>query len=198
MPESKRVDRLLKEFREERHYMAIVVDEFGGVSGLVTIEDILELIVGEIDDEFDDIEDEPVDIRRISKRVFSVSALTEIEDFNDFFGTQFSDEEVDTVGGLVMHAFSHLPKKGEEIELDGYLFKVMHADRRRLQQLQVKIPGITRRPSRSPDLSRPGPDVQRPHCQGVCRSVRPYPFILPATALDVPAAGRLAIGTVCG
>ena len=69
-----------------------------------------------------------------------MSALTEIEDFNDFFGTQFSDEEVDTVGGLVMHAFSHLPKKGEEIELDGYLFKVMHADRRRLQQLQVKIP----------------------------------------------------------
>ena len=140
MPESKRVDRLLKEFREERYHMAIVVDEFGGVSGLVTIEDILELIVGEIDDEFDDIEDEPEEIRRISKRVFSVSALTEIEDFNDFFGTQFSDEEVDTVGGLVMHAFSHLPKKGEEIELDGYLFKVMHADRRRLQQLQVKIP----------------------------------------------------------
>ena len=140
VPESKRVDRLLKEFREERYHMAIVVDEFGGVSGLVTIEDILELIVGEIDDEFDDIEDEPEEIRRISKRVFSVSALTEIEDFNDFFGTQFSDEVVDTVGGLVMHAFSHLPTKGEEIELDGYLFKVMHADRRRLQQLQVKIP----------------------------------------------------------
>ena len=140
VPESKRVDRLLKEFREERYPMAIVVDEFGGVSGLVTIEDILELIVGEIDDEFDDIEDEPDEIRRISKRVFAVSALTEIEDFNDFFGTQFSDEEVDTVGGLVMHAFSHLPKKGEEIELEGYLFKVMHADKRRLQQLQVKIP----------------------------------------------------------
>ena len=140
VPESKRVDRLLKEFREERYHMAIVVDEFGGVSGLVTIEDILELIVGEIDDEFDDIEDEPDEIRRLSKRVFSISALTEIEDFNDFFGTKFSDEEVDTVGGLVMHAFSHLPKKGEEIELDGYLFKVMHADRRRLQQLQVKIP----------------------------------------------------------
>ena len=140
VPESKRVDRLLKEFREERYHMAIVVDEFGGVSGLVTIEDILELIVGEIDDEFADIEDEPDEIRRLSKRVFSISALTEIEDFNDFFGTKFSDEEVDTVGGLVMHAFSHLPKKGEEIELDGYLFKVMHADRRRLQQLQVKIP----------------------------------------------------------
>ena len=140
VPESKRVDRMLKEFRSQRYHMAIVVDEFGGVSGLVTIEDILELIVGEIDDEFDDIEDEPEEIRRISKRVFSVSALTEIEDFNDFFGTQFSDEEVDTVGGLVMHAFSHLPKKGEEIELQGYLFKVMHADRRRLQQLQVKIP----------------------------------------------------------
>ncbi len=98
---------------EERYHMAIVVDEFGGVSGLVTIEDILELIVGEIDDEFDAIEDEPEEIRRISKRVFSVSALTEIEDFNDFFGTQFSDEEVDTVGGLVMHAFATCPRRAK-------------------------------------------------------------------------------------
>ena len=140
VPESKRVDRLLKEFQAERYHMAMVVDEFGGVSGLVTIEDILELIVGEIDDEFDDDDNEPDEIRRISKRVFSVSALTEIEDFNDFFGSEFSDEEVDTVGGLVMHAFGHLPEKGEEVVLDGYQFKVMHADRRRLQQLQVKIP----------------------------------------------------------
>ncbi|MGL5947882.1 MAG: CNNM family magnesium/cobalt transport protein CorC [Aeromonas sp.] len=140
VPESKRVDRLLKEFRQERYHMAIVVDEFGGVSGLVTIEDILELIVGEIDDEFDDIEEATDDIRRISKRVFAVSALTKIDDFNDFFTSQFSDDEVETVGGLVMHAFSHLPKKGEEIELGGFLFKVMHADKRRLLQLQVKLP----------------------------------------------------------
>lgn len=138
VPESKRLDKLLKEFREERYHMAIVVDEFGGVSGLVTIEDILELIVGDIEDEFD--AEESAEIRQISKRVFSVAALTDIEDFNDFFNTDFSDEEADTVGGLVMHAFGHLPGKGEQLELDGFVFKVAHADRRRLLQLQVKIP----------------------------------------------------------
>ncbi|MDV2858068.1 MULTISPECIES: CNNM family magnesium/cobalt transport protein CorC [Oceanimonas] len=138
VPESKRLDKLLKEFREERYHMAIVVDEFGGVSGLVTIEDILELIVGDIEDEFD--AEESAEIRQISKRVFSVAALTDIDDFNDFFNSDFSDEEADTVGGLVMHAFGHLPGKGEQLELNGFVFKVAHADRRRLLQLQVKIP----------------------------------------------------------
>ncbi|WP_346350828.1 CNNM family magnesium/cobalt transport protein CorC [Oceanimonas sp. AH20CE76] len=138
VPESKRLDKLLKEFREERYHMAIVVDEFGGVSGLVTIEDILELIVGDIEDEFD--AEESAEIRQISKRVFSVAALTDIDDFNDFFNSDFSDEEADTVGGLVMHAFGHLPSKGEQLELNGFVFKVAHADRRRLLQLQVKIP----------------------------------------------------------
>ncbi|GAB3215472.1 CNNM family magnesium/cobalt transport protein CorC [Pseudaeromonas pectinilytica] len=140
VPESKRVDRLLKEFQQQRYHMAIVVDEFGGVSGLVTIEDILELIVGEIEDEYDAGGDEQEQIRRVSKSVFAVHGLTPIEEFNDYFDTTFSDEEVDTVGGLVMHAFGHLPKKGEAVTLAGFTFKVVHADRRRLLQLQVKIP----------------------------------------------------------
>ena len=140
VPESKRVDRLLKEFQQQRYHMAIVVDEFGGVSGLVTIEDILELIVGEIEDEYDAGDDEQEQIRRVSKSVFAVHGLTPIEEFNDYFDAEFSDEEVDTVGGLVMHAFGHLPKKGEAVTLSGFTFKVVHADRRRLLQLQVKIP----------------------------------------------------------
>ncbi|SON49406.1 CNNM family magnesium/cobalt transport protein CorC [Vibrio tapetis] len=138
VPESKRVDRLLKEFREERYHMAIVVDEFGGVSGLVTIEDILEEIVGEIEDEFDD--EEEVDIRKLSKHTFAVKALTTIEEFNDTFGTTFSDNEVDTVGGMVMTSFGHLPSRGEIVEIDGYNFKVTAADNRRVVQLQVTIP----------------------------------------------------------
>ncbi|WP_086983330.1 CNNM family magnesium/cobalt transport protein CorC [Vibrio aphrogenes] len=138
VPESKRVDRLLKEFREERYHMAIVVDEFGGVSGLVTIEDILEEIVGEIEDEFDD--EEAADIRQLSKHTFAVRALTDIDDFNDAFNTQYSDEEVDTVGGLVTLAFGHLPERGEVIELDGYSFKITAADNRKIIQLQVTIP----------------------------------------------------------
>ncbi|MEF1253621.1 MULTISPECIES: CNNM family magnesium/cobalt transport protein CorC [unclassified Vibrio] len=138
VPESKRVDRLLKEFREERYHMSIVVDEFGGVSGLVTIEDILEEIVGDIEDEFDD--NEELDIRKLSKHTFAVKALTTIEEFNTTFGTTFSDEEVDTVGGMVMTAFGHLPSRGEVVDIDGYSFKVTSADNRRVLQLQVTIP----------------------------------------------------------
>lgn len=138
VPESKRVDRLLKEFREERYHMAIVVDEFGGVSGLVTIEDILEEIVGEIEDEFDD--EEELDIRKLSKHTYAVKALTTIEEFNETFSTSFSDDEVDTVGGMVMTAFGHLPSRGEVVEIDHYSFKVTSADNRRVLQLQVTIP----------------------------------------------------------
>ncbi|MBF0784199.1 magnesium/cobalt transporter CorC [Muribacter muris] len=137
VPESKRVDRMLKEFRSERFHMAIVVDEFGAVSGLVTIEDILEQIVGDIEDEFDEEEIEP--IRQLSQHTYAVSALTDIEKFNQQFAVQFDDEEVDTVGGLVMQAFGHLPKRGEEIELKGMVFKVTSADSRRLIQLRVKV-----------------------------------------------------------
>jgi len=140
VPESKRIDKLLKEFRSERYHMAIVVDEFGGVSGLVTIEDILELIVGEIEDEYDEQNHHPDDIRRINRLTYSVRALTEIEDFNAYFGSRFSDEEVDTIGGLVMHGFGHLPRRGEVIELDEYVFKVVSTDKRRLLQVQVTLP----------------------------------------------------------
>ncbi|WP_423807583.1 CNNM family magnesium/cobalt transport protein CorC [Photobacterium damselae] len=147
VPESKRVDRLLKEFREERYHMAIVVDEFGGVSGVITIEDILEQIVGEIEDEFDD--DEEQDIRQLSKHTYSVKALTTIEDFNELFHTNFSDEEVDTIGGLVMTSFGHLPSRGEVVELDGYAFKVTAADNRRVIQLQVTVPNNAQLPTTS-------------------------------------------------
>ncbi|MGC3837252.1 HlyC/CorC family transporter [Moritella viscosa] len=140
VPESKRVDKLLKEFRSERYHMAVVVDEFGGVSGLVTIEDILEEIVGEIEDEFDEDESAQEDIRRINKSVFSVQALTPVDDFNDYFASNFSDDEVDTIGGMIAHAFGHLPEQGEIITVDDFQFKVISADRRRIIQLQVKVP----------------------------------------------------------
>ena len=138
VPESKRVDRMLKEFRSERFHMAIVVDEFGAVSGLVTIEDILEQIVGDIEDEFDEEEIEP--IRQLSRHTYAVSALTDIEKFNETFATEFTDEEVDTIGGLVMQAFGHLAKRGEKIQLEGIDFKVTSADSRRLIQLRVTVP----------------------------------------------------------
>ncbi len=137
VPESKRVDRMLKEFRSERFHMALVVDEFGAMSGLVTIEDILEQIVGDIEDEFDEEEVEP--IRQLSRHTYAVSALTDIEKFNAFFATEFTDEEVDTFGGLVMQAFGHLPQRGEQIELEQMNVKVTSADNRRLIQLRVTV-----------------------------------------------------------
>ncbi|RJG51227.1 CNNM family magnesium/cobalt transport protein CorC [Motilimonas pumila] len=145
VPESKRLDKLLKEFRSERYHMAIVVDEYGGVSGLVTIEDILELIVGEIEDETDTDDESQEDIRQISKRHYSVRALTPIDDFNQAFEVNFEDEDQDTIGGLVMHAFGHLPSRGESIEINGFTFKVVSADKRRLIQLQVKMPDTINR-----------------------------------------------------
>ena len=138
VPESKRVDHMLKEFRMQRYHMAMAIDEFGGVSGLVTIEDILELIVGDIEDEYDEVEDR--DIRRLSTSIYSVRALTPVEDFNEIFGTSFSDDEMDTIGGLVMQHFGRLPIRGEMITIDGYQFKVTIVDRRRIIQLHVTIP----------------------------------------------------------
>lgn len=140
VPESKRVDKLLKEFREQRYHMAIVVDEFGSVSGLVTIEDILEQIVGDIEDEYDEEEKVQDAIRQVAPRVYSLPALTPVTDFNTFFHQNFSAEEIDTIGGAVMLAFGHMPSKGEEIEIEGHYFKVLNADRRRLLQLQVTVP----------------------------------------------------------
>ncbi|QCI17250.1 magnesium/cobalt transporter CorC [Buchnera aphidicola (Aphis helianthi)] len=138
VPESKYVDRMLKDFRLKRTHMAIVIDEFGAVSGLVTIEDILELIVGEIEDEYD--EAEQVNIRKLQEHIFSIRALTEIKEFNDFFNTHFSNEEVDTIGGLVMKAFGHLPGRGEDININGYNFKISLADSRKIIQIHVTLP----------------------------------------------------------
>lgn len=138
VPESKRLDTLLKEFRSKRYHMAIVVDEYGGVSGLVTIEDILEVIVGEIEDEFDD--EEAAEIRKIGKRTYAVNALTSIDDFNQYFSSSFNVDDQDTIGGFIIHQLGHLPGRGESISMRGYKFKVTHADSRRLVQLQVRIP----------------------------------------------------------
>lgn len=138
VPESKRLDTLLKEFRSKRYHMAIVVDEYGGVSGLVTIEDILEVIVGEIEDEFDD--EEAAEIRKIGKRTYAVNALTSIDDFNQYFSSSFNADDQDTIGGFIIHQLGHLPGRGESISMRGYKFKVTHADSRRLVQLQVRIP----------------------------------------------------------
>ncbi|MDH5181027.1 MAG: CBS domain-containing protein [Gammaproteobacteria bacterium] len=135
IPESKRLNVLLKEFRSSRNHMAIVVDEYGGVAGLVTIEDVLEQIVGEIEDEHD-FEDDLYILDHEDKK-YTVKAITPIEDFNDFFDVDFSDEEFDTIGGLVMNAFGHLPKRGEKIILDGFQFKVVRADNRRVYLLKV-------------------------------------------------------------
>jgi magnesium and cobalt transporter len=138
IPESKRLNVLLKEFRASHHHMAIVVDEYGGVSGLVTIEDVLEQIVGDIGDEYD-VDDE-VDIRREGERQFTVRAQTAIEDFNQYFGTEFSDEEFDTIGGLAMNLLGRLPRRGESFTLGGLDFKVLRAERRRLDSLRVITP----------------------------------------------------------
>ncbi|NOY62620.1 MAG: CBS domain-containing protein [Gammaproteobacteria bacterium] len=138
VPESKRLNVLLREFRASRNHMAIVVDEYGGVAGLVTIEDVIEQIVGEIVDEHDfDEEDEY--IKRHSDRQFTIKALTPIEDFNDYFGTRHSDEAFDTIGGLVMSAFGHLPCRGESVAVGGHRFKVLNADSRRIRLLEMYI-----------------------------------------------------------
>lgn len=138
VPESKKVEPLLKEFRSKRYHMAIVVDEYGGVSGVVTIEDILELIVGEIEDETDDeIEEE---IKHLAGNVYQVKALTDLEDFDEYFNCTFDEADADTIGGIVLQQFGHMPKRGEEVSLGKWSFKVVSADTRRLQMLQVSVP----------------------------------------------------------
>jgi len=139
VPESKRLNVLLKEFRRNRNHMAIVVDEYGGVAGLCTIEDVIEQIVGDIDDEFD-VEDDQ-NIRRDAERQFTVRGVTRIEEFNEYFGAQLSEEEgVDTIAGLVMKQLGRLPRRGESASLDGFEFRVLRADRRRIDALRVLAP----------------------------------------------------------
>ncbi|MFO1364307.1 MAG: transporter associated domain-containing protein [Burkholderiales bacterium] len=137
VPESKRLNVLLHEFRKNRNHMAIVVDEYGGVAGLVTIEDVLEQIVGDIEDEydFDELED---NVLREKVGRWRVKAQTEIADFNQVFGTSLPDDEFDTVGGLVIHRFGRLPKRGESVAIDGLRLTVLRADSRRLYSLQVE------------------------------------------------------------
>ncbi|HHJ16768.1 MAG TPA: CBS domain-containing protein [Gammaproteobacteria bacterium] len=137
VPESKRLNVLLKEFRASRNHLAIVVDEYGGVAGMVTIEDVLEQIVGEIEDEHDI--DEDSFIRKFSDVNFTVKALTPIEDFNEYFGTDFSDDEFDTIGGLVTSKFGRLPKRGETILIGNMSFQVINADNRRILLLKVTL-----------------------------------------------------------
>jgi magnesium and cobalt transporter len=138
IPESKRLNILLKEFRSNRNHIAIVVDEYGGVAGMVTIEDVLEQIVGDIEDEYDYDEDEDNIIQNADGQ-YRVKALTEIADFNVAIGTKLSDEEFSTIGGLVVHQFGHLPKRDDEIMLSGLRFRVLKADSRRLHTLMVEV-----------------------------------------------------------
>ena len=135
IPESKRLNMLLREFRTSRNHMAIVVDEYGGVAGLVTIEDVLEEIVGEIEDEHDI--DDDANIVKISDARFTIKGITPIEDFNLEAGAGFSDDEFDTVGGLVTNEFGRVPKRGESVTFGSFQFKVLRADNRRIQLLQV-------------------------------------------------------------
>ena len=136
VPESKRLNVLLREFRQNRNHMAIVIDEYGGIAGLITIEDVLEEIVGEIEDETDVAEKKP--IRPMSDGTFFVEALTEINDFNAFFNTEFSDDEFDTIGGVVVNAFGQLPSRNQSIQLNNFEFSVIRADERRLSSLRVR------------------------------------------------------------
>ena len=138
IPESKRLNVLLKEFRSNRNHMAIVVDEYGGVSGLITIEDVLEEIVGEIADEYD-IEEEPFIKLGPKKNEFIVKALTPLDEFNKYFLTNFQAEEVDTLGGLVLKKLSRLPKRGESIIMEPYKITVIEAGKRGIHTLQVKL-----------------------------------------------------------
>ncbi len=139
IPESKKLNVLLKEFRLSRNHMAIVVDEYGGVAGLVTIEDVLEQIVGEIDDEHDEAVDDSKLIAVQADGQYVVDALTPIEDFNARFGASFPDDEYDTIGGLVTEAIGHLPETGEELTLDRFVFRVIRADARRVQAFRVTV-----------------------------------------------------------
>ncbi len=137
VPESKRLNVLLKDFKANRNHMAVVVDEFGGAAGLVTIEDVVEQIVGEIEDEHDTEEDGY--IKKQNDKRFIIKALTPVEDFNEYFKSALNNEEFDTIGGLLMQAFSRMPSRGDVVTLDQYRFKVLSADSRRIYLIEVNI-----------------------------------------------------------
>jgi magnesium and cobalt transporter len=135
IPESKRLNVLLKEFRLNRSHMAMIVDEYGGVSGLITIEDVLEQIVGKIDDEHD--EDEEIDIQPHGANRYSVRALTPLPEFNEYFNTEYESEDIETIGGLLLRQFGRLPERGESVAFDNLTFKVLNADSRQVHLYQV-------------------------------------------------------------
>jgi magnesium and cobalt transporter len=136
IPESKRLSVLLKEFRVNRSHMAMIVDEYGGVSGLVTIEDVLEQIVGKIDDEHDE-EEEEEDIRQHGSNRFSVRALTPLDDFNKYFQSEYTSDDVETIGGYLLSHIGHLPARGESFDMDHFTFRVLSADSRQVHLYQV-------------------------------------------------------------
>jgi magnesium and cobalt transporter len=137
VPQSKRLDILLREFRINRNHMAVVIDEYGHVSGLVTIEDVLEQIVGEIEDEYDVDEDD--EIKKHADGHYIIKATTTIDEFNEYFNSAFSDKEFDTIGGLVLQGFGHLPKRGEVLDINNFKFKVLHSDNRRIHLMELTI-----------------------------------------------------------
>ena len=141
IPESKRVNVLLQDFRSTRNHIAIVYDEYGGVSGIVTIEDVLEQIVGDIEDEFDYADED--NIKMHSADNYTVKAQSTLDEFNEVFGCEFSDEEFDTIGGVVIHHFGYLPKRDEKVSVQGFKFKVLNADNRRIKLLQLTPPYST-------------------------------------------------------
>jgi magnesium and cobalt transporter len=138
IPESKRVNVLLREFREKRYHMALVIDEYGGISGLLTIEDILEEIVGDIEDETDEEASDDF-IKRVSDTDYIVKALTPIEEFNEYFRAGLSEDDFDTIGGILMQEFGHLPKRNEVAELDNFQFRVLFADNRQIHLLRLTV-----------------------------------------------------------
>lgn len=139
VPESKRLDSLLKELRDKHNHLAIVVDEYGGIAGLATIEDVIEEIVGEIEDEYDVESSNTQFIESLGEDEYMIKPILPIEDFNEFFGAKLSDEQFDTIGGLVLSQFGHLPHHGEETDIDIYHFTVMQSDKRRIQSLKMQI-----------------------------------------------------------
>jgi len=137
VPESKRVNILLREFRENRYHMALVMDEYGGISGLLTIEDILEEIVGDIEDETDEDDETDNFIKRVSDNDYIIKALTPIEEFNKFFSAELSEEDFDTIGGILMQEFGHIPKRNEVAIIDEYQFRVLYADNRQIHLVRL-------------------------------------------------------------
>ena len=139
VPESKRLDFLLKDFQKKRYHLAVVIDEFGSYSGVVTIEDVLEIIVGTIGDEYDENPENNADIREAGKDLYLVNGMTSIVDFNEYFNVNIDNNEVETVAGIVISQLGHIPRVGEQTKVQKFEFKVLSVDKRRINTLQVKV-----------------------------------------------------------